>query len=348
MEDLEKLAKCKRGDMVYVPRYNYGAIERHRVDNITVKRAETKKKKIQSVDISTTFDAKKYSFSYKGLGFSVSSSGAGDIYVTYDDALEYVKENIEWMIYKAENYDYEGNEFDAIEWQYRLDHIVTVDDKSYYKEFEERFKNVWNEYHNIKPKKKNKKKTEMTMVPNVKVEIGGQYNATEEIEKFISEHSFINDDEEIEMDVSQEEYLEFCSDCWTRRTRELSSDAIREICHFYTKKWIKFVVEGDCSLGESDTAYYMQVKSVHYDEDEAKFFIHSNTRICVNDGEVFPNVVCDLCEQLPLANNDEFIKTKDSKLLLTDAEIKNILEIALKIVSNAKNRYTQLLNSRGV
>ena len=92
----------------------------------------------------------------------------------------------------------------------------------------------------------------------------------------------------------------------------------------------------------------MQVKSVHYDEDEAKFFIHSNTRICVNEGEVFPNVVCDLCEQLPLANNDEFIKTKDSKLLLTDAEIKNILEIALKIVSNAKNRYTQLLNSRGL
>ena len=348
MEDLEKLAKCKRGDMVYVPRYNYGAIERHHVESITVKRADTKKKKIQSVDISTTFDGKNYSFSYKNLNFSVSCSGAGDIYVTYDDALEYVKDNIEWMIYKAENYDYVGNEFDAIEWQYRLDHIVTVDDKSYYKEFEKRFKNVWNEYHNIKPKKKNKKKTETIMAPNVKVEIGGQYNATEEIERYVGGHSFINDDEEIEMEVSQEEYLEFCSDCWTRRTRELSSDAIREICHFYTKKWIKFIVEGDCSLGESDTEFYMQVKSVHYDEDEAKFFIHSNTRICVNEGEVFPNVVCDLCEQLPLANNDEFIKTKDSKLLLTDAEIKNILEIALKIVSNAKNRYTQLLNSRGV
>ena len=38
MEDLEKLAKCKRGDMVYVPRYNYGAIERHRVDSITIKK----------------------------------------------------------------------------------------------------------------------------------------------------------------------------------------------------------------------------------------------------------------------------------------------------------------------
>ena len=80
MEDLEKLAKCKRGDMVYVPRYNYGAIERHHIESITVKRADTKKKKIQSVDISTTFDGKKYSFSYKDLGFSVSCSGAGDIY----------------------------------------------------------------------------------------------------------------------------------------------------------------------------------------------------------------------------------------------------------------------------
>ena len=69
MEDLEKLAKCKRGDVVYVPRYNYGAIERHHVESITVKRAETKKKKIQSVDISTTFDGKEYSFSYKDLGF---------------------------------------------------------------------------------------------------------------------------------------------------------------------------------------------------------------------------------------------------------------------------------------
>ena len=44
MEDLEKLAKCKRGDVVYVPRYNYGAIERHHVESITVKKSGHKEK----------------------------------------------------------------------------------------------------------------------------------------------------------------------------------------------------------------------------------------------------------------------------------------------------------------
>lgn len=74
MEDLEKLAKCKRGDMVYVPRYNYGAIERHCIDSITVKRADTKKRRFnQSISVQHSmernilFRIKTWVFRYHAL-----------------------------------------------------------------------------------------------------------------------------------------------------------------------------------------------------------------------------------------------------------------------------------------